>query len=225
MNLKNDIPARRVYRHELIYDVAPCKKYRSTIFNSCAQSFFNFDSHFFEYRNTNGQVLRCLLEKIPRWRKFSFSNLGSEVLSTKSFRKQGIALEDSKKALSKMYEWVHSDAWFRKKVLPYYLSLIKKHGRYCSSWCNLPRIHVGAKITPLCLNYPQQFLLKIRKNDYDCLTLWLQQFIHAVLINFISGTQFIPIEVHFVRCIRSIRTWMCKLSNFIFYKGGFWFVN
>ena len=216
MKLKNDIPVRKIYRHELIYDVAPFKEHRLTIFNSCAQSFFNFDSHFFEYRNNSGQKLRCSLEKTPSWRVFSFMNPGSEVLSTKSFRKQGNALGISKKVLSMMYELIHSDAWFRKKALPYYLSLIKKYGGYSSGWCNLPRIHMGTKITSLRLNYPQEFLLTIRKKDYDCLTRWVQQFIHAVLINFISGTQFTTIEVHFVRCIRSIRTWMCNLSNFNF---------
>ena len=216
MNLKNDIPVRRVYRHELIYDVAPCKEHRLTIFNSCAHSFFNFDSHFFEYRNTNGQVLRCLLEKIPRWRKFSFSNLGSEVLSTKSFRKQGNVLENGKKVLSMMYELIHSDSWFPKKPLPYYLSLIKKNGRCFSGWCNLPRMHMGAMITPLRLNYPQRLLLSIFNIYYYCLIKWVQQFNHAVLIIFNSSTQFISYEVHFVRCIRSIRTLMCNVSNFIF---------
>ena len=219
MNLKNDIPVRRVYRHELIYDVAPCKKCRLTIFNSCAQSFFNFDSHFFEYRNNSGQKLRCSFEKTTGRRVFSFMNPGSEVLSTKSFRKRGNVLENSKKVLSMMYELIHSDAWFRKKALPYYLSLIKKYGGYSSGWYNLPRIHMGAKITPLRLNYPQQFFLRIRKNDYDCLIQWVQQFIHAVLIIFNSSTQFISIEGHFVRFFHRIRTWMCNVSNFNFYKG------
>ena len=216
MKLKNDIPVRKSYRHELIYDVAPIKKSRLTIFNSCTRSFFNFESHFFEYRNNSVQSLRCLHEMIPRWRKFSFVNPGSEVLCTKSFRKQGNALENSKKVLSMMYEIIHSDAWFRNKALPYYLSLIKKHGGYSSSWCNLLRIHMGAKITPLPLNYSQRFLLRIRKNDYDCLTQWVQQFTNTTLINFISGIQFTTIEVHFVRCIRCIRTWMCNASNFNF---------
>ena len=219
MNLKNDIPVRRVYRHELIYDVAPCKKCRLTIFNSCAQSFFNFDSHFFEYRNNSGQKLRCSFEKTTGRRVFSFMNPGSEVLSTKSFRKRGNVLENSKKVLSMMYELIHSDAWFREKALPYYLSLIKKYGGYSSGWYNLPRIHMGAKITPLRLNYPQQFFLRIRKNDYDCLIQWVQQFIHAVLIIFNSSTQFISIEGHFVRFFHRIRTWMCNVSNFNFYKG------
>ena len=216
MKLKNDIPVRKIYRHELIYDVAPFKEHRLTIFNSCAQSFFNFDSHFFEYRNNRSQKLRCSLENTPSWRVFSFMNPGSEVLSTKSFRKQGNILENSKKVLSMMYELIHSDAWFRKKALPYYLSLIKKHGRCCSSWRNLPRIHIGAKIIPLRLNYPQQFLLRIRKNYYNCLTQWVQQFNNTTLINFITGTQFTRIEVHFVRFIRGIRTWVCNVSNFNF---------
>lgn len=216
MNLKNDIPVRRVYRHELIYDVAPCKEHRLTIFNSCAQSFFNFDSHFLEYQINRDQALRCSFAKIPRWRKFSFSNLGSEVLSTKSFRKQGNVLENGKKVLSMMYELIHSDAWFPKMPLPYYLSLIKKHGRCCSGWCNLPRLHVDERITLLGVKYPQRLLLRIRNIYYHCLIQWVQQFTHAVLINFISGTLFTTIEVHFVRCIRSIRTWMCNVSNFNF---------
>ena len=215
MKLKNDIPVRKIYRHELIYDVAPFKEHRLTIINSCAQSFFNFDSHFLEYRNNNGQILRYPLAKPPRWHEFSFLNLGSEVFCTKSFRKQGNALGNSKKVLSIMYELIHSVAWFRKKALPYYLSLIKKHGRCCSSWRNLPRIHMGAKIIPLRLIYPQQFLLRIRKEN-DCLTQWIQQFTNTTLTNFTSGTQFTKIEVHFVRCIRSIRTWMRNLSNFNF---------
>jgi hypothetical protein len=225
MKLKNDIPVRKIYRHELIYDVAPCKECRLTIFNSCAQSFFNFDSHFFEYRNNSGQKLRCSFEKTPSRRVFSFMNLGCEVLSTKFLRKQSNVLENGKKVLSMMYELIHSDAWFRKKALPYYLSLIKKYGGYSSSWCNLPRIHMGAKITPLRLNYPQQFLLRIRKKDYDCLTQWLQQFTNTTLINFIPGTQFTPIEVLFLRCTRGIRTWVCNVSNFNFHKGGFWIVD
>jgi hypothetical protein len=216
MKKKNDIPVRKIYRHELIYDVAPCKERRLTIFNSCAQSFFNIDSHFFEYRNSSGQALRCSLKKIPRWQVFSFMNLGSEVLSTKSFRKQGNILENRKKVLSIMYELIHSDSWFREKALPYYLSLIKKHRGYSSSWCNLPRLHVGGKIASLYVKYPQRFLLKIRKNDYDCLSKWVQQFTHTTLINFISGAQFTTIEVHFVKCIRSICTWVCNVSNFNF---------
>jgi hypothetical protein len=216
MKLKNDIPVRKIYRHELIYDVVPFKKCRLTIFNSCAWSFFNFESHFFEYRNNSGQKLGCSLEKTPSWRRFSFMNPGSEVLSTKSFRKRGNVLENSKKVLSMMYGLIHSDDWFRKKALPYYLSLIKKYRGYSSGWCNLPRIHMGTKITPLRLNYPQQFFRRIRKNDYDCLTQWVQQFTNSTLINFISGTQFTTIEVNFLRCTRRIRTWMCIVSNFNF---------
>ena len=216
MKLKNDIPVRKIYRHELIYDVAPFKKRRLTIFNSSAQSFFNFDSHFFEYQINRDQALRCSLEKIPRWRKFSFWNLESEVLCTKSFRKQGNVLENIKKVPAMMYELIHSDAWFRKKALPYYLSLIKKYGGYSSSWRNLPRLHVGGKIAFLRVKYPQLFLPRIRKKGYDFLTQCLQQFTNITLFNFISGAQLTTIEVHFVRCIRSIRTWMCNASNFNF---------
>ena len=216
MHLKNDIPVRKIYRHELIYDVAPFKKCRLTIFNSSAQSFFNFDSHFFEYKDNSHQALRCSFKKIPRWRKFSFSNLESEVLCTKSFRKQGIVVENSKKVLSIKYELVHSDAWFRKKVLPYYLSLIKKYGKYSSSWSNLLCLHGGKKITLLGVKYPQRLLLRIRNIYYHCLIQWVQQFTHAALINFNSGAQLITIEGQFARHLHSIRTWMCNISNFNF---------
>jgi len=124
-----------------------------------------------------------------------------------------------------MHELIHSDAWFRVKAPPYYLSPIKKNGRYWSSWYSLPRLDVGIQIVPLRVKYPQRFLLKIRKIYYHYLIQWVQQFTHAALVNFISGAQFTTVKVHLVRCFRSIRTWMCNVSNSNFYKGGFCIVN
>ena len=213
MKLKDDIPVYRIYRHELIYDVAPCKKYRLIIFNSCALSFFNFDSLFFEYRTISDQTLLHSLGKIPRWRENSFVNIGSEVSYTKFSRYQDNFLKNSKKVLSMMYELTHSDTWLRKKALPYYLSLLNEYQRCSLRWRYVPCLELFLKIARLRIRSPRQFLLRIRQLYYHSLIQGIQRITHAPLIIYSPGIQLLTIEGYFVSYFHRIRTRSCNILS------------